>query len=249
MHIARRALGVTACTLMVTLPATIATAANDAPGQRQWAVWVSEDRTWKQLPDTVSKSTVKDASIIGLRYSVHRENQPRTPRIMPTFDDVCGAVEKQENQAQIAIVVDFGRQSDAPAGESPSNVTYTCASAPTDRPLHEVLTSSISAKVDNDKICNIDLYPSTGCGEALPGVPAEAALADAPLQPAELPAPPQAVSAADAAAMNRATAAPRGNPETTENTGGSNIKGILIGAGIFAALAAAGVAVWRLKFA
>lgn len=166
--------------------------------QRGWSMWsMGPAGTWTPASWASLSQPTGERAIVGLRYAVAAPNAPRVPRVLPTFDDVCGGVATEEGTSQLALVVDPGRSVDAPEGADPGQVTYTCAAIPAGTTPAASVSQALGVRVDGETVCSIGDYPRPeGCTEPVPAVSPEAAAADAPLGPDELPGPPEFAEAA-----------------------------------------------------
>lgn len=180
---------------------TVPPAGDGAAGgeaQRGWSMWtMGPAGTWTPTSWASLSQPTNERSIVGLRYAVAAPNAPRVPRVLPTFDDVCGGVVAEKGTSQLALVVDPGRTVDAPEGADPGQVTYTCAGIPAGATPAAAVSKALAIRVDGESVCAVGDYPRPeGCSETVPAVSPEAAAADAPLGPDELPGPPEYAEAA-----------------------------------------------------
>jgi len=143
-------------------------AAAEATSYRFWIYWTGVSGDWDFASQGASRRPA-DGSVEGWRFAVSEEvGSSATPRLSPSFQQICGSTQPVEGKKRVGLVIDFGTDADAPAGQSPPNGPVArCVVAPTTASGYEILASVTSLRVDAGMICGVGGYPTSGCGEAV----------------------------------------------------------------------------------
>ncbi|WP_404960323.1 SCO2322 family protein [Streptomyces sp. 147326] len=159
--------------------AVLAAAPAMAAGYRYWSFWDGSDGgQWSYATQGPSTARPADGSVQGFRFSVSKDAAAETarPRAAADFEAVCGATAPAEGRKRVALVIDFGVPSDAPAGEAPPQdaARTACAQVPPDATAAEALASAAKPLRYNSAalLCGISGYPKQGCGEPMADAPA-----------------------------------------------------------------------------
>jgi hypothetical protein len=182
--------------LVVALGGLLAAPQAQAAAYRYWGYFQLTDGQWAYAQKGPAQSVPADGGIEGWRYAVGDESSTRTPRVTPTFDQLCSGTTKAAGQKLVGLVVDFGREADASDGGTPPAPRGDCVSVPTDATGSDVLAAAgLKLRVDKGLMCGIEGWPASGCGEPVSDVPAAAKSPDASIT---LPAKASATKAAAA---------------------------------------------------
>ncbi|WP_426560980.1 SCO2322 family protein [Angustibacter sp. McL0619] len=152
-----------------------------ADAYRYWGYYQLKDGAWTFAQKGPAETTPADGSVEGWRFAVADESSTRTPRVVPTFDSLCGTTDKTDGNKLVGLVVDFGRPADGPDGTSaPPAPIGQCVSVPTAATGSDVMAAAgLTLRLDKSLTCAINGWPATGCGDPVKPVPAAAASPDA----------------------------------------------------------------------
>ncbi len=94
-----------------------------------WSFWTSQDSTWVSSSEGPANTRPTDGSVQGWRYGPGPEpSGSQTPRAAPDFQAACAGTPSGDGFARVAVFVDFGPASIAPAGSRPPGPVAGCAS-------------------------------------------------------------------------------------------------------------------------
>lgn len=150
---------------------TLAAAPAQATGYRYWSYWLlGPDGTWTYAQTGPATHIPHDGDVEGWRFAVSRDaaDKATRPRAVPAFASVCAHTPPAPGRKRVALVIDPGTDSDAPAGERPARGPRTaCARVPGDASSADALADVAEPlRYDSSGIlCSIDGYPVAGCGE------------------------------------------------------------------------------------
>ncbi|MFD7259761.1 SCO2322 family protein [Streptomyces sp. NPDC059874] len=172
----RRRLPARVPVLAVVLGAVLAVlAASPAPASsyRYWSFWdaAADGGSWSYATVGPSMARPADGSVQGFRFAVSKDAaaEAAQPRAAADFSAICGATPAAEGKKRVALVVDFGLPTDAPAGETPPQEAprTACAQVAPEATTAEALASVAKPLRYNGAamLCAISGYPKQGCGE------------------------------------------------------------------------------------
>lgn len=165
----RRPLGVVVAALVGLFTLVLAPVAAHAAGYQFWGYYQLTDGEWGFANEGAGTTVPEDGAVEGWRFAVAADDDTRFPRATPSFDDVCAAApEAGEGEKRVAVVVDFGRDVDAPEGETPPEPTAACVTAPeasTGQQLVTLLVEDVRTDPSSGLICGLGGFPSAGCGD------------------------------------------------------------------------------------
>ncbi|WSQ62731.1 SCO2322 family protein [Streptomyces sp. NBC_01217] len=157
-----------------------------AAGYRYWSFWEGSGTGWTYATQGPSLVRPDDGTVQGFRFSVSEDSQDSaTPRRSPGFAQICADTPAKDGTKRIALVIDPGTASDAPAGETPPALRTACARVAPDASTAQALASVAKPlRYSSDALlCAISGYPNSGCGEQISndghGTPAASAPASA----------------------------------------------------------------------
>lgn len=139
-----------------------------ATGYRYWSFWGRDGGKWTYATEGPSTARPSDGDVQGLRFAVSEDSQDASkPRGTADFEAICAKTPAEKGSKRVALVLDFGVQADAPAGETPPAARTACARVPSDATTAEALAAVAKPlRYDaNALLCAISGYPRKGCGE------------------------------------------------------------------------------------
>lgn len=179
-----------ATALLVALGAVLAVL-GAGPAQaayyRYWSFWEGSGSGWTYAAQGPSLVRPDDGAVEGFRFSVSEDSQDSAkPRRAPDFAEICADTPAKDGTKRIALVIDPGTASDAPAGETPPAPRTACARVSPDASAAEALAAVAKPlRYSSDAmLCAITGYPASGCGEQVSGDGHGTPAASAPASPA-----------------------------------------------------------------
>lgn len=164
---ARRASVLTVLGTVLALALGLLTAAPASAATYQyWGYYQLTGGAWSFSQKGPAETKPADGSVEGWRWAITEESgtPPRTPRVTPTFDAVCGSAAVESGKKRVGVVLDYGRDVDGD-GTKPPDPVAECAVVPTAATGAEVLAAVATVRTgDAGLVCGIDNYPATGCG-------------------------------------------------------------------------------------
>lgn len=202
-----------------------------AAGYRFWGFYQQAKGKWEFAQTGPYQVVPKDGAVDGWRYAAAAMADPRSPRAMPSFEDICGKVPGEAGKKRIGVVIDYGRKADATGDAAPPAALARCALVPSGASSAEVLDAVARPREGTGMVCAIDNWPGgTGCGDPVATLSDEAKAADDKID-ISVSAPRAQPTAQDAAAPK--PAAEQG-PNKTLLTGIAVV--VVAAAGVAAAL-------------
>ena len=178
----RRVLPLAAVAALVLALLTAATA--HAATFQYWGYYQLTNGAWVFAQKGSGETNPADGSVEGWRWAITEESgtPPRTPRVTPTFGQVCDATDAQSGMKRVAVVLDYGRAVDGDGTSTPPDVAAECAVVPTAATGAEVLAAVAAVRNGTTGlVCGINGYPATGCGGAVASLTDEQKAADTPV--------------------------------------------------------------------
>ncbi|MFJ4538084.1 SCO2322 family protein [Streptomyces tibetensis] len=139
-----------------------------AAGYRYWSFWERDAGHWAYATQGPSLARPSDGDVQGFRFAVSEDSADAArPRGKADFATICAKTPARDGSKRVALVLDFGTASDAPAGETPPATRTACARVSPDATTAEALASVAKPlRYDtNALLCAISGYPEKGCGE------------------------------------------------------------------------------------
>lgn len=207
--------------------------AQAADAYRYWGYSHLAEGKWSVATTGPAQYTPKDGAVEGWRYALVAGTQPRLPRDVVTFEDVCGSTAAEAGKKRVGVVVDPGRTVDAAqASTQVPQPSAECVVVDPQATGQQVLAAAGAVREQKGLVCAIETYPATGCGDSVAAakVSAEAKAAD---QPVEI----------EAASQESGESASTTGSDT--DSGSSNTGQVIAGVGVVAALAALGALLLR----
>jgi hypothetical protein len=159
-------------------------ASGPADVYRYWGYYTVTDGAFVAQETGPAGATPKDGDIEGYRYAAPADfenpNLPRADLTVVTFDAVCGDKTAAAGEKRVAVLLDYGVESDAAEGETPPDPEALCAVVPEKFNGLQTL-QSVAPDLRTQKssfgplLCGISGYPATGCADekAPEGSPAD----------------------------------------------------------------------------
>jgi hypothetical protein len=143
-----------------------------ATGYTYWGyyVWNTEKAAWDYMTVGANDSSKlpADGDVYGFRWALVVQ-EPRLPRAEPDFEEICAETPQPEKgEKRVGFVLDYGAEVDAPEGEAPPEPRGACALVSDDFTVQQALQTVAEVRVGKDgRICGVDAYPATGCGDVI----------------------------------------------------------------------------------
>lgn len=139
-----------------------------AVGYQFWGFYQLTDDQWGFASEGAGTLVPPDGTVDGYRFAVSANDDVRVPRAVLTFEDICADSPAEDGLKRIGVVVDPGRDVDAPEGEAPFTPGAQCVLADPDATSQEVLElAAQELRIgDSGLICGIGGFPAAGgCGD------------------------------------------------------------------------------------
>ena len=149
-----------------------------------WGYYQLTDGAWVFAQKGAGETNPADGAVEGWRWAIADESgtPPRTPRVTPTFGQVCDGTDAQSGMKRVAVVLDFGRAVDGDGTSTPPDPAAECAVVPTAATGAEVLAAVAAVRNGTTGlVCGVNGYPATGCGGAVDSLTEEQQAADTPV--------------------------------------------------------------------
>jgi hypothetical protein len=219
--------------VLVVLAAVLLSVSAAGPAQaatyQYWGYYQLAGGTWTFVQRGPAQTDPADGSIEGWRWAIAEESgtPPRTPRVVPSFEQLCGTDAAPAGTKRVGVVVDYGRGADGDGTTTPPEPVGTCAVVPTAATGADVLAAVASVRTgDAGLVCGVNDYPASGCGGAVTSLTDEQQAADtsvtlaAPVADTAQSAPPPSSPTPGARPLvPTETAGPLVAPSTTPGTG------------------------------
>ncbi|WP_109473019.1 SCO2322 family protein [Ornithinimicrobium cavernae] len=167
----------------------VAPLAAHAVGYQFWGYYHLVDGEWAFAVEGVATTVPEDGTVQGLRFAVSSGEDVRSPRDVLAFDDVCADVPAEDGSKRVALVIDPGRDVDAPEGATPPGPGAQCVAADPDATMLDLVRQAVGdVRTDEaDMLCGLARFPATGCSDEV-AEPSPEQLA--PDEPIEIPVVP-----------------------------------------------------------
>ena len=164
--------------------ALVAPLAAHAAGFQFWGYYQLIDGEWGFATEGAGTTVPEDGSVDGYRFAVSAGDDVRVPRDVLEFDEVCAETPAEDGMKRVGLVLDPGRDVDAPEGVTPPQPAATCVLAEPDATSQEILVQVVEDLRTDDSglICGIAGYPEEGCGEPVPEPTEEQLAEDEPIE-------------------------------------------------------------------
>jgi hypothetical protein len=193
--------------VLVTLITVITAAPAHASAYRYWTYWQAPVGTtdWTFATQGPGTAIPVDGSVEGWRFAVTTRTgtQEDMPSPDPDFATACADTPAVAGRKRVALVIDTGRPTDAPAGQQAPAASVTCVVADEDATGYDVLRSVTDVRTENGFICGIAGYPVGECAPVLDDAAVAAIAAAASAAPSAKSEPTS--SASPSTAMDSGT--------------------------------------------
>lgn len=113
----------------------------------------------------------KNHAVEGWRFAIVGK-QTRFPRTKSSYDAVCPAnMRMPAGTKAVAVYLDFGLASEAPAGSNPPQPLAACVVTSIKATGAQVLAKAAKVRTQKGLTCGIDNYPASGCGDQVKSAP------------------------------------------------------------------------------
>ncbi|MEV6318699.1 SCO2322 family protein [Streptomyces sp. NPDC051776] len=158
-----------ATTALLALGAGTAHAGN---GYRYWSFWERDGARWTYATQGPATLRPDDGDVLGFRFSVSENSgDGAKPRGRAEFTAICSDTPAKSGSKRVAFVLDFGKATDAPGGETQPQGRTECARVAEDASSAEAL-AAVAKPLRYDSaaiLCAISGYPEKGCAEQVSG--------------------------------------------------------------------------------
>ena len=133
---------------------------------RYWTYWTTTSQDWAFSSLGPAFRPADESTVEGWRLAVTSVDATTPPRVevADVYDRACGDVAPQDGILRIAVVLDYGTATDAPAGETPPSLVIACAEVPDGATGFDALKSITDIRSERGFVCGLSGYPATGCG-------------------------------------------------------------------------------------
>lgn len=170
-----------------------------AVGYQFWGFYqLSADGEWGFATEGPATTVPEDGSVEGFRFAVSSGDDVRLPRAVLTFDEICGDTPAEDGMKRVGLVVDPGRDVDAPEGQALYSPGAQCVVAEQDATSQDVVDQAAGElRVENGLICAIAGFPGTGCGDEVAEATPEQSAVDEEIEIPVIPAGEPIIAAVD----------------------------------------------------
>lgn len=147
-------------------PASASAAPSEGPSAyKYWGYYHATDGgDWTFSTVGAQDYVPKDGSLEGWRYGLDTTGK-RPPRVAPEFAGICGDDTPSAGNKLVAVVVDYGTQSEAEGDDQTPPARGACADVPADASGQQVLQSVAKVTLDGGLVAAVDGYPSVPTGK------------------------------------------------------------------------------------
>ncbi|MFP5346246.1 MAG: SCO2322 family protein [Actinomycetes bacterium] len=152
-------------------------------GYRFWGYFQQVDGAWEFAQTGPADTKPQDGAVEGWRFAAAASDDPRFPRAIPAFADVCGNTKATGGEKRVAVVLDYGRVADNADGAEPPKPRAACAVVRESGTGSDVLAAVAEVRTGEGGLtCAVDGFPATGCGDPVNPLPAVAVAPDEQVQ-------------------------------------------------------------------
>ncbi|USQ77530.1 SCO2322 family protein [Ornithinimicrobium cryptoxanthini] len=166
--------------------AVVAPMAAHAVAYQFWGFYqLTNDGEWDFATEGANAAVPEDGAVDGYRFAFSAgDDDERVPRDAPGFDDLCAGTAAADGMKRVGLVLDTGRDVDAPEGETPPEPSARCVVADEDATSQEILVQAVQdiRTDDSGLICGIAGFPEQGCGDEVSEPTPEQLAADEPIE-------------------------------------------------------------------
>jgi hypothetical protein len=155
-----------------------ASGAAHAADYRYWTFWTgNSDGTWTFAQKGAADTPLVSGDVTGWRFTVSpASGGTAQPRVNPLFNNLCKPLPLPSGAIQVAVVLDYGVASEAPANETPVAGPVTkCVIVSKGASAADALAKAGVVRANKGMVCGINGYPATECGVAVASIPTPSA--------------------------------------------------------------------------
>jgi len=149
----------------------IAPAARAESAYRYWTYWQGNAGAWQFATQGPATSNPADGAVEGWRFAVSGAagSTQSQPSMSPAtaFSDLCGSTPPMSGKKRVALIVDPGYASEAPAGEEPIGALSTCVVADENASGYDILRSQLTVRIEGGLVCGIGGFPAHECAPVI----------------------------------------------------------------------------------
>lgn len=138
---------------------------------RYWTYWHGSGDSWTYAQTGPGGSVPADGDVEGWRFAVSRgiDGEGAHPRESPAtaFAEICADVAAGSDNKRVAVVLDFGDERDAPAGQTPPARRSACVVTVRNASGARILEQVTTPVTDHGLVCAIDGFPVGECAPAI----------------------------------------------------------------------------------
>jgi hypothetical protein len=144
---------------VVALPAEASTA------YRYWSYWNVEpgSGTWQYATEGSGTHVPSDGAVEGWRFGIAGEATRLQPSPLPDFPSICAEIDAPGEGKRVAVVIDPGTPSEAPAGETPGSVVTECVVTDDASTGLQILQTIANVRMNAGFVCGLNGYPVREC--------------------------------------------------------------------------------------
>ncbi len=174
-----RGLAVRAALLIASIAAglslqVLAAPAAHAADYRYWTFWTgAPGGTWTFAQKGPADIVVTQGAIQGWRFTISpASGGAPQPRMTPNYTDLCPNAKVVSGRVGVAVVIDYGLNSEAPTGETPpAGPVAKCVTVPVGGSAADALAVASTVRASKGLVCGVNGYPAVECGVAVTPVP------------------------------------------------------------------------------
>jgi hypothetical protein len=163
-----------AAVLLQVLTSTAAHAAD----YRYWTFWTGNpDGTWTFAQKGAADTKLTGGAVTGWRFTISpASGATAQPRVNPLFNTLCKPIPLPSGAIQVAVVIDYGVASEAPANDTPVAGPVTkCVVITKGASAADALSKAGVVRASKGLVCGINGYPATECGVEVAALPTPSA--------------------------------------------------------------------------
>ena len=145
----------------------IAPADAASQGWRYWGYFQAAPKTQSWVAAATGPTVdIADGAVEGWIFTFSGDDVPSTPpSVKPDFNQICGKTKVQNGKKRIGLVIEFGKRTYAPKGETVQKRIVRCVVTDTKSQGLEVLAESVKVRQDTSGlICGLNGFPAKECG-------------------------------------------------------------------------------------
>jgi len=141
-------------------------------GYRYWGYFQSPTGMKPWVSSMTGPTTnVPDGSVEGWVFTFSSDSivDAQAPRTLPNFNRLCASTKAVNNKKRVGIVIDFGRASLRPQGETPPANIATCVVVNVNAIGFDIAQAVAKIRASaSGFVCAFNAYPGKECGAEVP---------------------------------------------------------------------------------